>query len=124
MAGQNVRRLLWLAGYLLTMATLVLGMCWAREAVIRSFNSPEARIEWQRWKAETERLRQQPGPVARRAVTSDEPPALVLMRDSFAAILAGSIAIGSFLYAFLAFTLGGSLRTGQATPSSSRISQP
>ena len=33
------------------------------------------------------------------------------MRDSFGAILAGSVAIGSFLFAFLAFTIRGSIGT-------------
>jgi hypothetical protein len=111
MPSGNVRTILWLAGYLLAMAALVAGMFLARQAVVSSFSSPEALAEWRQWKAETERIRKEGGPVQRRAVTSDEPPALVLMRDSFPAILAGSVAIGSFLFAFLAFTIRGSIRT-------------
>jgi hypothetical protein len=110
MSSRNARRVLWFAGYLLTMAAVVAGMYWARQAVVTGFGSPEALAEWRQWKAETERLRKEGGPVQRRAVTSDEPPALVLMRDSFSAILAGSIAIGSFLFAFLAFIIEGSMR--------------
>jgi hypothetical protein len=102
---------LWIVGYALAMAALVAGMLAARQSVITSYGSPEALAEWRQWKSETERMRQSAGPVQRRAVTSNEPPALVLMRDSFAAILGGSLAIGSFLFAFLAFTLRGSMRT-------------
>jgi hypothetical protein len=103
--------MLWVASYVLTIAALVAGMCLARQAVMASFGSPEALAQWRQWKAETERMSHEPGPVKRRAVTSDEPPALVLMRDSFGAILAGSVAIGSFLFAFLAFTIRGSIGT-------------
>jgi len=110
MPSRNIRRVLWFAGYLLTMSVVVAGMYWARQAVVTKFGSPEALGQWRQWKAETERMRREGGPVQRRAVTSDEPPALVLMRDSFGAILAGSVAISSFLFAFLAFTIRGSMR--------------
>ena len=76
-----------------------------------NFGSPQALAEWRQWKTETERMRDEGSAGQRRAVKSDEPPALVLMRDSFAAILAGSIAIGSFLFAFLAFIIRGSMQT-------------
>jgi hypothetical protein len=117
MAHRRVHLILWLVGYVLTMAALVVGMLLARQVVVANFSSPEALAEWRQWKAETERMRQQGGPVQRRAVTSDEPPALVLMRDSFIPILAGSVAIGSFLFAFLAFTIRGSMRTPTAAKS-------
>ena len=111
MPRRRVRLVLWLVGYVLTMAALVVGMLLARQVVVANFSSPEALAEWRQWKAETERMSHEGGPVQRRAVTSDEPPALVLMRDSFTAILAGSVAIGSFMFAFLAFTIRGSMRT-------------
>ena len=110
MPSRNVHRILWLASYVLTMAALVAGMCLARQTVVVNFSSPEALAECRQWKTETERMSHGSGPVQRRAVTSDEPPALVLMRDSFAAILAGSVAIGSFLFVFLAFIIQGSIR--------------
>ena len=93
----------------------------ARQAVVTRFGSPEALAEWRQWKAETERMRQEGGPVQRCAVTSDEPPALVLMRGSFGPILAGSVAIGSFLFAFLAFAICGSMRTDARD---SKMSEP
>jgi hypothetical protein len=111
MPSRNVRRMMWVAGYVLTMAAVVAGMYLARQAVVAKFGSREALAEWRQWKTETERMSHEAGPVQRRAVTSDEPPALVLMRDSFGAILAGSVAIGSFLFVFLAFTIRGSIRT-------------
>ena len=110
MPRRNVRLMLWLAGYLLTMAALVAGMYLARQVVVANFSSPEALAQWREWKAKTERMSHEQGPVQRRVVTSDEPPALVLMRDSFGAILAGSVAIGSFLFAFLGFTIRGSMQ--------------
>ena len=38
---------------------------------------------------------------------SDEPPALVLMRDHFAVCLSGSLVISSVLFFFLAFLITG-----------------
>ena len=87
---------------------MVWGMRFARQRVIDSLGSPEALAQWRAFAEET---RKEPAPgqaVARRPVKSDEPPALVLMRDYFTAIAGTSLLIGSFVYAFLAFLVLGS----------------
>jgi hypothetical protein len=102
--------------YLVAMALMLWGLKVARQRVIDSLGSPEALAEWRAFAAET---RKDPAPgqaVERRAVKSDEPPALVLMRDHFTAIAATSLLIGSFVYAFLAFLILGSWKSRAAPP--------
>ncbi len=48
-------------------------------------------------------------PVRRKAPSSDEPPALVLMRDYFGVMLSGAVLFGSLLFAVLAIALRGVL---------------
>lgn len=86
--------------YLLTVAALVWGLIQARRHVIATLGTPEAKAEWQIWKAETERQAKEPGPVRRKPVKSDEPPLLILLRDHFAGVALGVATITSFLYAF------------------------
>lgn len=100
--------------YLVAMFVMIWGLRMARQRVIDSLGSPEALAEWRAFAEET---RKEPAPgqaVARRPVKSDEPPALVLMRDHFTAIAATSLLIGSFVYAFLAFLVLGSARAKAA----------
>lgn len=99
------------AAYFVTMLLVTVGLVVARQAVLEQFGSPEALAEWRVWKAETERQNRAAGPVIRKPVTSDEPPALRLARDHFPAILAGTLVVGSFVFAFLAWTILGSLGT-------------
>lgn len=100
--------------YLALALSVVLGLRMAQQRVIASLGSEEALAEWRAFAEET---RKKPAPgqaIERRPVKSDEPPALVLMRDHFVAILATSLLIGSFVYAFLAFLILGSWRSPAA----------
>lgn len=85
------------------MAAIVASLMVMRRRVVDRLSQPEAIAQWRAWRAETERQSELPGPVQRRAVVSDEPPALVLLRDRFGVIVATSVLIGTFLFAFLAF---------------------
>jgi hypothetical protein len=105
-SGRSRKTVLWIAGYLACMATIVGSLMYARQATLAGLGRPEAQAQW---KADVERLSTPAGPVQRRASKSPEPPGLVLMRDHFPAIVGTSLAIGSFLFAFLAVTIRGSL---------------
>lgn len=94
---------LW-AGYLALLAIGIGLLLYARQATIAALDTPEARAQWQEWKTkETARQARGEGPVRRRAPKSDEPPGLVIMRDSFVGVVLGSVAVGTFLYGFLAW---------------------
>lgn len=92
--------------YLATMAGLVAALVLARRQVIATLDTPEARRQWRAWREQTQK-QPEGGAVARRPVTADEPPALILLRDCFAAIVVTTLAIGSFLFAFVAFAVRG-----------------
>ncbi|HVW36495.1 MAG TPA: hypothetical protein VHB99_04290 [Pirellulales bacterium] len=99
--------LLWLAAYAIVMAALAATLLYARQQVVAQLSSPQALADWQAWKAETERQAKQPVASARRPVRSDEPPALVLLRDHFAPIMAMSLTVASFLFGFMMLVVRG-----------------
>lgn len=107
--------LLWSIAYLAMTAVVVWGLRSAREAVIAQMSAPEAKQAWGEWRGETERPPEPGLPVARRPVQSDEPPALILMRDHFPVIMGVTLLIGSFLFAFLGF-LGRGIWHQRQTP--------
>jgi len=107
---------LWLVAYLAVMAAIAGGLRQARQAVLVRMENPETIAAWRAWRDETRRPLEPGQPVARREVKSDEPPSLILMRDYFAAILAVSLVIGSFLFAFLGFLARGLWSQRRATP--------
>jgi hypothetical protein len=96
--------------YLFVLAVVLGGLARARDHIVTRLSVPEQRADWQEWKAETERESGKQYPVERRAVKSNEPPSLVLMRDYFPAVLAVSLLAASFFYAFAAFIGYGALR--------------
>lgn len=99
----------WLAVYLLVTMATVWGLTAARRSVVQALDNPAAQQQWQQWKAETERRSQLPaGPAARRAVTSNEPPSLLLMRDYFGVIVFVIWLVETALFLFLMVTLRGS----------------
>jgi len=81
-----------------------------RSSVLSQERTPADAESWQRWKAETERLSHERGANARRAVTTDEPPALILLRDYFSNVVLAVEAIIAGAFAFLVIVLWSRLR--------------
>jgi hypothetical protein len=105
-------KILLLLAYVATMVAVVATLLAARRSALATLDTPQAHEQWRAWKAETERQKKTGGPIDRRTVRSDEPPALILLRDRFPAILVTSLLIGSFLFMFLAFVAWGAFRNG------------
>jgi hypothetical protein len=101
----------WLAAYLATIGVMVWLLVGARQRIIARLSDPVAKAQWEAYKQQ-EALRQADpeAPVQRRLPKSEEPPALVLLRDHFAAVLTAALVMSSLLFAFLAFALRGALR--------------
>lgn len=95
------------AGY----AAMLAGVCWglvSLRAWSRDvYDRPEAQRDWEKWKADVATENDAPGPATRRPIKAGEPPALVLVRDHFVAIVITTLAMATFLYAFLAFVVRG-----------------
>lgn len=104
--------ILWILAYLAAMTLVVAGLMVVRQRTVASLDTPEARRQWQTWKQQTAKQQPAAGAVRRRPVTSDEPPALILLRDRFGAIVVTTVMICSFLFAFLAFVARGALGSG------------
>ena len=108
---------LWLIAYLATMTGLVTGAVLVRNRTVADLNRPESLAEWRKWKADTQRQNADPksSPVARKPVKSDEPPALILLRDYFVAILGVALLAGSFAFGFMMVIVRGVWSAGRAT---------
>jgi hypothetical protein len=100
--------LLWIVAYVATMAVTVWLLWWARSSVLAALDDPAQRAQWQQWKQQEEiRMTEGTSPVERRPPVSEEPPSLVLMRDSFAAVVSTCLILGTVLFAFLALFVRG-----------------
>jgi hypothetical protein len=114
-AQRSRRRLLFLgAGYVAMVIAIVWSLVSARHWTFAELATPQATEEWQQWREEARRRQD------RRVPKSEEPPALVLMRDYFAVCLIGAIFFTSLLYWILAWLVIGMF----ATPSASASVQP
>lgn len=100
--------LVWLAVYAVLLAAIVAAMFAVRNRALASFDTPQARAEWDEWR-EAPPNQSDDLPVKRRPPSSQEPPALVLMRDYFNVMLAAAIVFGSLLFAALAIAARGAL---------------
>ena len=91
--GKSRRISGWLLGCLIAyaalMAAVVGSMFWVRHSVLAELSTPESIADWQTWRDDVSKQQTNPGPVQRDVPKSDEPPALVLMRDYFAVSLVG-----------------------------------
>jgi hypothetical protein len=90
----------WLVLYAVWMTLLVGGLFWGRHTALRQYAGAQARSEWEDFRQEMARIGKE-GPVERRMPKSDEPPALVLMRDYFGVSLAAALIFGTLLYVML-----------------------
>ena len=99
----------WLAAYLTTMASIVLGLQHYRHRAIATYGTAQATDDWHNWKEAAQKIAKE-GPVYRRPPKSTEPPALVLMRDHFPACLGISLLLSSCLFAWFMICVRGAMR--------------
>jgi hypothetical protein len=99
----------WIAGYAALVAAVVGSMFWARQSVL-SGATPESISDWQTWRSDVQQKQTQTGQSERRVPKSDEPPALVLMRDYFGVLMVGAILFTSMLYGVIAWFVTGIMR--------------
>jgi hypothetical protein len=102
--------ILWGISYVALLAAVAGTMFWLRQSVLGQFGTPESIADWQSWRADVQREKENPGPVERRVPKSTEPPALVLMRDYFGVSLAGATFFTSLLYVVISWFVVGALQ--------------
>ena len=102
--------------YVLLAVLAVMSMSHARQSVLQNFSTPEAGADWQQWRDAAREQSTGAGPVMRRVPSSDEPPALVLLRDYYGMCLAAVLGFGSLAYAAIAFMLRGAIASPPNAP--------
>jgi hypothetical protein len=100
----------WMVGYIVLVCAVVGTMLWLRQSAVPDLSSPRSISDWQAWQKDVREQQTKPGPVERRVPKSNEPPALVLMRDFFAVIMVGALLFSSLLYWIMAWFVTGMLR--------------
>ena len=103
------RPAIWGLIYLVFVVVLIGGFWQARQRVLRQYSSPNAQIEWKRWRDAAARQAEGEGPVLRRVPKSDEPPSLVLLRDHFATSLLGMLLLTTAILFALATMIRGAI---------------
>lgn len=100
--------LVWLILYLLTMSAVVAGLSYARQQALASFDSPQARDQWQAFRDDMKKIADDPeAPIDRRMPQSDEPPTLRLLRDYFGTCVMLALLLCSALFATLMVMIRG-----------------
>lgn len=104
----SITNALWFLGWLATLLVVAWLLWTARQRVVADLNRPEARADWQQWQRdEAARQADATAPVRRRPPKSAEPPALILLRDSFPAIAAVCMLAATICYGFVMLALRG-----------------
>jgi hypothetical protein len=99
----------WSIGYVALLGAVVGAMIWERHKVLTESSTPTSLADWEAWRADVRQQQTNPGPVERRVPKSNEPPALVLMRDYFAVSIVGATFFTSILYWIMAWLITGAL---------------
>ena len=99
----------WIIGYVALVGVVVGTMFSLRQASVADLSSPKSVSDWQAWREDVRDQQINGGPVERRVPKSEEPPALVLMRDYFTILLAGALLFSSLLYWIMAWFVTGIL---------------
>lgn len=100
----------WLVLYIAGCAVIAWWLVRVREHQLQS-PAPEMQASWERWKADVQSdAERKMGPVARRVPTASEPPATILVRDHFPAILTTVYLVWTAMFGFLAMAVTGVLR--------------
>lgn len=115
---------LWLMAYLAMLAGVTWGMFDARERMLAVLDTPQARAEWEAWRAQVREEVERGGPVERRVPPSPEPNLLVLLRDYFAVCLAAALFFTSLLFLVLMILLRGAFSGQSVSGSNPDLSGP
>ena len=102
----SIADLLWLTLLIAMLAAVAAGMFYVRDSVLQSAGA-ESQEDWEAWREAVKEGQAETGPVQRRVPKSNEPPALVLLRDHFAVCLTIALVLSSVLFGtFVLFARG------------------
>ncbi len=96
------------------MAGVLGGMLYLRVEAMAVYGTAEAQAEWDAWREDATKMAKEPNLVERRAPKSEQPPALVLMRDHFGVCLSISLVLSSVLFGTFMMLVRGALSSRHA----------
>jgi hypothetical protein len=104
---------LWLATavYVGLVTVVTWSMFAARRHALTTGSTPASLESWNAWREDVRAQQDHPSPVKRAVPKSEEPPALVLMRDYFGVALTGAVLFSSLLYWIIVLFTAGILRS-------------
>ena len=91
-----------------------------RGRMLATFDNPKWAAEWQVWREETIRQSKEGGPVMRRPAKAEEPPMMILLRDSFVPVAGSMMLAFSIMYWFVGLLFCGSLQSMRPAESAVR----
>jgi len=103
--------LAWLLAYLVVLGLVIGGLLYGRQQALETYGAEQAQTDWDTWRSDAKDMAMGAGPVKRREPRSREPPALVLMRDHFAACLALALLLSTVLFGTFMFFIRGALQS-------------
>ncbi len=101
-----------LLGYVIMIGLLAWGLTRAKSWATASLSDAASHGDWQQFRADVVKMNSD-SPVRRRVPKSEEPPALVLMRDHFTECAVISVVLSTALYGTFALFLVGSFNRPQ-----------
>jgi hypothetical protein len=90
------------------------GLVHARQWAFDVYGSQQSQTEWDDWRSDVQKQVDRPATVQRRVPKSQEPPALVLMRDYFPICFAGAIGLTAVLTGTFLWFVRGAIQSGHA----------
>lgn len=109
MARLTTSNALWFVAWIAMLGGITFGMQRYRATAMETYGTSQASSDWQEWRDAAKQLAEE-GPVKRRPPKATEPPALLLMRDHFAACLGISLLLSSCLFVWFMISVRGAFR--------------
>ena len=101
------RNVSWLGVFVTLILVLTWGLLRARHNALIALGTEQAQGNWQQWRDAASQQTSTAGPVQRQVPKSEEPPALVLLRDHFATSWLILAVLTSLVFATLIWMIRG-----------------
>ena len=106
----------WLILWITLLVIIGVGTWSIRQRLLNHYSEADAAVRWQEWKKATEAMAVDVGPTIRTPVSTELPPSYTLLRDHFAACLAGVIVTSGVFFGVILWMLRGVLASPANLP--------
>ena len=106
----------WLFLWITLLVIMGMGTWSIRQRLLQHYSETDAAVRWQEWKKATEAMAVDIGPTSRTPVSTELPPSYTLLRDHFAACLAGVVVTSGVFFGVVLWMLRGVLASPAILP--------